>query len=56
MQSLEVGLALHDLELQIGNDHTDVVSSEFEVGEVADFGGVFLVAVVLLPPRFALVD
>ena len=47
---------MHHLELQISNNHADIVSSELEIGEVTDFGGVLLVAVVLLPPRFALVD
>jgi len=47
--SLDVGLALHNFELEVGNNHTDIVSSEFEVGQVSDFGRILLIPVVFLP-------
>lgn len=48
-------VSLDQFEVQVGNHHADVVTSELQVGQVPDLRRILFVAVVLLPTGLALV-
>lgn len=53
--SFIIWIYLNWLELEVSNDHADVVSAELEIRQVSNLRRVLLVSVVFLPSCFAFI-
>lgn len=56
MRSFVVGICLNWFELEVGYYDADIISSEFEIGEISDLRGVLFVSIVLFPASLAFID
>lgn len=52
---ISFSLFFYEFEIQIRNDHTDVVPTELEIGQISYFWCILLISIVFLPSGFALI-